>query len=212
MADNLDFFPVKPSGTERNNFAKQNGHLRLPRALKSSSMPPGFFYLRKQTTSGLLQRVATGDVLYAQAGFGQTGSKPVKKSVSTCGGGAEASRRKLQPVPGVRIVECGAKEESEKETKRRERGRERRERLPPSSSALPHPVVVCFFFLLTSLCAVPTILTPGTGYGIVARKGCLVFIVFLSITTSFQNISITLLQISLKPHNIRIRRHSNIKT
>ena len=148
MADNLDFFPVKPSGTERNNFAKQNGHLRLPRALKSSSMPPGFFYftIRKQTTSGLLQRVAIGDVLYAQAGFGQTGSKPVKKSVSTFGGGAEASRRKLQPVPGVRIVECGAKEESEKETKRRERGRERRERLPPSSSALPHPVVVCFFF------------------------------------------------------------------
>ena len=53
------------------------------------------FTLRKQTTSGLLQRVAIGDVLYAQAGFGQTGSKPVKKSVSTCGGGAEASRRKL---------------------------------------------------------------------------------------------------------------------
>ena len=74
------------------------------------------------------------------------------------------------------------------------------------------PSLFVFFFLLTSLCAVPTIWTPGTGYGIVARKGCLVFIVFLSITTSFQNISITLLQISLKPHNIRIRRHSNIKT
>ena len=39
-------------------------------------------------------------------------------------------------VPGVRIVECGAKEESEKHT-------------------LPHPLVV--FFLLTSLCTIPKI-------------------------------------------------------
>ena len=151
MADNLDFFPVKPSGTERNNFAKQNGHLRLPRALKSSSMPPGFFYftIRKQITSGLLQRVAIGDVLYAQAGFGQTGSKPVKKSVSTCGGGAEASRRKLQPVPGVRIVECGAKEESEKETKRREGEREKG--TPTSLVLSPTPPRRCLFFFFANI-------------------------------------------------------------
>ena len=41
---------------------------------------------------------------------------------------------------------------------------------------------------------------------IVTKKGCSVFIVFLTIKTSPQNILITRLKISLKPHNSRIRR------
>ena len=56
-------------------------------------------------------------------------------------------------------MECGAKKESEKNNKEKKRERERErglESLVPSSSALPHPLVVVFF-LLTSLCAVPTI-------------------------------------------------------
>ena len=119
------------------------------------------------------------------------------------------------------IVACsrrsysGVRREGRERERNKKEGKREREKGTPTSLVLsPTPPRRClfFFFLLTSLCAVPTIWTPGTGYEIVARKGCLVFIVFLSITTSFQNISITLLQISLKPHNIRIRRHSNIKT
>ena len=64
-----------------------------------------------------------------------------------------------QPVP-VGIAECGAKEESEKKI-RRKRGR-------GTSSPLPHPLVV-FLCLLTPLCDVPTIWTPGTGYPVVYK-------------------------------------------
>ena len=118
------------------------------------------------------------------------------------------------------IVACsrrsysGVRREGRERERNKKEGKREREgnAYLPRPQPYPTPSLFVFFFLLTSLCAVPTIWTPGTGYGIVARKGCLVFIVFLSITTSFQNISITLLQISLKPHNIRIRRHSNIKT
>ena len=49
------------------------------------------------------------------------------------------------PVPGVQIVECGTKEETEKKI-RSKKGR--------GLSPLPHPLFVClfvcFFFLLTS--------------------------------------------------------------
>ena len=49
-----------------------------------------------------------------------------------------------EPVPGVRIVECGAKKESEKKN--------------PSLSPLAHPlVVVVVFSAQVSFCAVPTI-------------------------------------------------------
>ena len=117
------------------------------------------------------------------------------------------------------IVACsrrsygGVRREGRERERKKKEGKREREGNAYLPRPQPYPTPSLFvFFLLTSLCAVPTIWTPGTGYGIVARKGCLVFIVFLSITTSFQNISIKLLQISLKPHNIRIRRHSNIKT
>ena len=75
MVNNLDFFPVKPIGTKRKKFGKCKGNLRLARALRSSSTPPGFFYFRR--TNDVRSFVACfniGDVLHAQAGFGQTRS------------------------------------------------------------------------------------------------------------------------------------------
>ena len=74
-------------------------------------------------------------------------SPPLKLSPrSLRGGGVHRSSPAVSrpPVPGVQIVECGTKEETEKKI-RRKKGR--------GLSPLPHPLFVCllfFFFLLTS--------------------------------------------------------------
>ena len=56
---------------------------------------------------------------------------------------------KDQPVPGVQIVECGAKLENRKK-KHKEKEREGR-------ALTPYPTRLSLFFLPTCLCAVPTI-------------------------------------------------------
>ena len=74
----------------------------------------------------------------------------------------------------------------------------------------PHPLVFFFCSHLFGLYLQSERLEQASE--IVTKKGCPVFIVFLTIKTSPQNILITRLKISLKPHNSRIRQHSNIKT
>ena len=94
---------------------------------------------------------------------------------------------------------CGAKEESEKNSKekKRERGRGGNAQFPRSH---PYSSPSFFFFLLTSLCAVPTIWTPGAGYLNCGQKR---FSSFHRISIH-KNVSITLLRISLKPHTIAV--------
>ena len=104
---------------------------------------------------------------------------------------------------------CGAKEESEKNNKekKRERGRGGNVQFPRSH---PYSSPSLFFFSAHISLRSPHNLNAWSR--LPAKKGSPVFTVFLCIKTSSQNISITLLQISLKLHNSRIRQHSNIKT
>ena len=67
--------PSETDWDEKKKFGKCNGNLRLARALRSSSTPPGFFYFRR--TNDVRSFAACfniGDVLHTQAGFGQTRS------------------------------------------------------------------------------------------------------------------------------------------
>ena len=67
--------PSETDWDEKKKFGKCNGNLRLARALRSSSTHPGFFYFRR--TNDVRSFAACfniGDVLHAQAGFGQTRS------------------------------------------------------------------------------------------------------------------------------------------
>lgn len=58
------------------------------------------------------------------------------------------------------MVECGAKSESgNNKEEEREGGRSEEER----GTLAPYPIP-SLFFLLAPLCAVPTVLTPKTGY------------------------------------------------
>ena len=138
---------------------------------------------------------------------GQTGSKPVKKKRFHLW-------RWSWSVP-TKILTCSTRSDSgvrregrnEKKNKKKNGGEgERRERLVPS--LWPYPTPSLFFFLLTSLCAIPTIWTPGAGYLNCGQKR---FSSFHRISIH-KNFSITLLRISLKPHNSLISHYSNKKT
>ena len=138
---------------------------------------------------------------------GQTGSKPVKKKRFHLWRWSWSVPTKI--VACSRCSDSGVRREgrNEKKNKKKKDGEgERRERLVPSLS--PYPTPSLFFFLLTSLCAIPTIWTPGAGYLNCGQKR---FSSFHRISIH-KNFSITLLRISLKPHNSRISQHSNKKT
>ena len=139
---------------------------------------------------------------------GQTGSKPVKKKRFHLW-------RWSWSVP-TEIVACFRRWDSGVRREGRERERNKKEKrgrggekgTPSSLAPTPTPHPRCFFSLLTSLCAVPTIWTPGAGYLNCGQKR---FSSFHRISIH-KNFSITLLRISLKPHNSRISQHSNKKT
>ena len=157
MEDNLDFFPVKPSEMERNNFREQNGNLQLASSLRSSSSLPGFFYFTR-----------TNDVLSFAACCNRRSSARVSWHWSDR---IKTSQKEAFPLVEVELKRpdrncslfqalgqwSATRRKRARKTIRKKRGRGGEEGTPSSLAPTPTPHPRCFFFLLTSLCAVPTI-------------------------------------------------------
>ena len=146
MEDNLDFFPVKPSEMERNNFRKQNGNLQLASSLRSSSSIPGFFYFTRTNDvlsfAACCNRRSSARVSWHQSDRIKTSQKEAFPLVEV-----ELKRpdRNCSPFQALGQWSATRRKRARKTIRKKEGEGERRERLVPSLPPLLLTLVVFFF-------------------------------------------------------------------